>query len=108
MKPAADKMEEKINNTNFKEPMIEIINNVTANAENSYEKIKKLLIKQIFSTVRWRESMINMYKNGVRNFIEIGPGKVLTGMVKRTIQDANCFSINSIADIKNLTNELKR
>ena len=55
MKPAADKMEEKINNTNFKEPMIEIINNVTANAENSYEKIKKLLIKQIFSTVRWRK-----------------------------------------------------
>ena len=108
MKPAADQMEEKINNTNFKEPMIEIINNVTANAENSYEKIKKLLIKQIFSTVRWRESMINMHKNGVRNFIEIGPGKVLTGMVKRTIQDANCFSINSIADIKNLTNELKR
>ena len=52
--------------------------------------------------------MINMHKNGVRNFIEIGPGKVLTGMVKRTIQDANCFSINSIADIKNLTNELKR
>ena len=50
----------------------------------------------------------NMSKEKVRNFIEIGPGKVLTGMVKRTIKDANCFSINSIADIKNLQNEFKK
>ena len=45
---------------------------------------------------------------GVKNFIEIGPGKVLTGMIKRTIKDANCFSINTIADIKNLENEFKK
>ena len=49
-----------------------------------------------------------MSKSNVSNFIEIGPGKVLTGMVKRTIKGANCFSINSIADIKNLQNELKK
>ena len=49
-----------------------------------------------------------MSKEKVRNFIEIGPGKVLTGMVKRTIEDVNCFSINSIADIKNLLNEFKK
>ena len=49
-----------------------------------------------------------MSKAGVKNFIEIGPGKVLSGMVKRTIKDVNCFSINSIADIKNLKNEFKR
>ena len=48
-----------------------------------------------------------MSKAKVKNFIEIGPGKVLTGMVKRTIKDANSFSINSIADIKNLDNEFK-
>ena len=47
------------------------------------------------------ESLINMSKNGVKIFVEIGPGKALTGMVKRTIKNANCFSINSIADIKN-------
>ena len=46
--------------------------------------------------------MINIYDNGVKNFIEIGPGKVLSGMVKRTLKEANCFSINSITDIKNL------
>ena len=49
-----------------------------------------------------------MSEAGVKNFIEIGPGKVLSGMVKRTIKDVNCFSINSIADIKNLKNEFKR
>ena len=71
-------------------------------------KIKKLLIEQICSTVRWRETIIKMSKEGVNNFIEIGPGKVLSGMVKRTIKNANCFSINSIADIKNLINEFKK
>ena len=54
-----------------------------------------------------RESIIFMSKMGEKNFIEIGPGKALTGMVKRTIDNANCFSINSITDIKNLLNEFK-
>ena len=49
-----------------------------------------------------------MSKKGVKNFIEIGPGKVLTGMVKRTIKNVNCFSINSITDIENLLNEFKK
>ena len=106
MKPAADNMKEKINNTNFNKPKIAIISNVTAVPEEEIIKIKKLLIDQIFSTVRWRESLIYMNKQGVNNFIEIGPGKVLTGMVKRTIKEANCFSINSIADIKNLNDRI--
>ena len=85
-----------------------IINNVTAKPEINPNVIKKLLIDQIFSTVKWRESLIHMSESGVKNFIEIGPGKALTGMVKRTIKDANCFSINSITDIKNLINEFKK
>ena len=108
MKPAADKMKSKINNTKFKTPSFKIINNVTASPENNVENIKKLLIEQIFSTVRWRETLISMSNNGVKNFIEIGPGKVLTGMVKRTLKDVKTFSINSITDIKNLSNELKK
>ena len=108
MKSAADIMKNKINNIQFKDPNFEIINNVTAKAETSSDKIKKLLIDQIFSTVKWRESLLNMSNLGVKNFIEIGPGKALTGMVKRTIKDANCFSINSITDIKNLINEFKK
>ena len=108
MSPAAEKMQEKIMNINFEKPSFEIINNVNANVETDPESIKKLLIQQIYSTVKWRESLINMSKLGIRNFFEIGPGKALTGMVKRTIKNSNCFSINSIADIKNIENEFKK
>jgi len=108
MKSAAEKMKDKINNTKFNSPSFNIINNVTAEAEANPDDIKNLLIKQIFSTVRWRESIIKMSEAGVTKFAEIGPGKVLGGMVKRTIKNANCFSINTIADIKNLENEFKK
>ena len=81
---------------------------MTANIEKDPLNIKNLLIDQIISTVRWRESIINMSKNNIKNYIEIGPGKVLTGMVKRTIKEANSFSINSIADIKNLNDKFKK
>ena len=86
MRPAAEKMQEKIYKTKFINPKFKIINNVTAAPEIEFEIIKKLLVEQIFSTVRWRESIINMSKLGIENFIEIGPGKVLTGMIKRTSQ----------------------
>ena len=108
MKPASEYMTNKINNAEFKIPKYEIISNVTADPITDPEIIKKFLIKQIYSSVKWRDSILRMSKEKVRNFIEIGPGKVLTGMVKRTIKDANCFSINSIADIKNLQNEFKK
>tara|TARA_B100000123_G_scaffold236382_1_gene187658 strand:- start:294 stop:605 length:312 start_codon:yes stop_codon:yes gene_type:complete len=100
MKPASESMASKINATSFKKPIFKIICNVTAKPENDVENIKRLLIDQIFSTVRWRESILYMSKEKITDFIEIGPGKVLSGMVKRTIKDINCFSINSIDDIK--------
>ena len=106
MGKAAKTMEDKIDKTIFKKPLFKIVNNVTATPENNPEKIKKLLIEQISSTVRWRESIIRMSEEEVKNFIEIGPGKALTGMAKRTIEKVNCFSINSIDDIKKLKNEL--
>ena len=105
MKSAANKMSDKIKNTNFRSPTHSILSNVTAKIEKNPENIKNLLIDQIFSTVKWRETIINISNEGVSNFVEIGPGKVLTGMVKRTVKNVNCFSINSIDDIKNLKNE---
>jgi [acyl-carrier-protein] S-malonyltransferase len=108
MKPAAEIMKNKINKVKFEDPIFEIINNVTSRAEKNSNTIKNLLINQIYSTVKWRESLINMEKAGVKNFIEVGPGKALIGMVKRTIKNSNCFSINSIADIKNIENEFKK
>ena len=108
MKPAAEIMKKKIDKVKFYDPIFEIINNVTARVEKNSNTIKDLLINQIYSTVRWRESLLNMENDGVKNFIEIGPGKALIGMVKRTIKNSNCFSINSIADIKNIENEFKK
>ena len=108
MKPAADQMSDKIKNTRFNNPSIQIVNNVTAKPETDSNEIKKLLIDQIFSTVKWRESIIFMSEMGEQNFVEIGPGKALSGMVKRTLKNSNCFSINSITDMKNFINESKK
>ena len=108
MKPAADKMNDKIMGTKFNNPSIQIVNNVTGKAEIDSNKIKKLLVEQIYSTVKWRESIIFMSEMGEKNFVEIGPGKALTGMVKRTLKNSNCFSINSITDMKNFINEFKK
>ena len=108
MSPAAIKMKDKINSVNFKKPIFDIVCNVTSKSENNPEDIKRLLVEQICSTVRWRESIINMSKENVTNFIEIGPGKVLSGMVKRTVKNINCFSINSRDDMKKTIDEFKK
>ena len=102
MKSAAEKMKDKILKTNFKKPNKEIISNVTARPVSDTEIIKKLLIDQISSKVRWRESLLYMVENGVNEFIEIGPGKVLSGLAKRISGNINVKSINTIEDIKSL------
>ena len=107
MQPAAKVMKEKINNVKFIKPSINVISNVTAKPESDPENIKQKLVEQIYSTVKWRDTIINMYNENIKEFIEIGPGKVLTGMVSRTIKGVNSFSINSIADIKKLDDRFK-
>jgi len=101
MENAEKKMSQKIAELIFKDPKPSIISNVTAKAENKASKIKELLIKQITSRVNWRKSIEYMINNGVNEFIEIGPGKVLTGLVRRINRDVNVFNINSIDDITN-------
>ena len=88
--------------TTFKNPKIGLVNNVTAKEVNDSEEIKNLLVKQIVSKVRWRESVLYMIDNGVNEFIEIGPGKVLSGLVKRISDKVSSKSINTIEEIKNL------
>ena len=95
MKKASDKMSLKITKTNFTIPNPSMISNVNAKEENDPNKIKNLLIEQIISKVQWRESIEYILKQKVFNFLEIGPGKVLSGLVKR---------INKKTNIKNLTN----
>ena len=101
MKKAAEKMKDKIENTNFLIPKPSIISNVTAKEEFDVNKIKPLLIDQIVSKVRWRESVSYMIKEGISDFIEIGPGKVLSGLVKKINKDVKISNFNSIEDIKN-------
>jgi len=102
MDKATSIMRDKINNTNFEKPKNVIISNVTGSETQEIEKIKDLLIKQIESPVRWRESVIYMIKNGVSNFVEIGPGKVLSSLVKRIDKTININTINKLEDIKNI------
>ena len=102
MKSAAEKMKDKILKTNFEKPNKEIISNVTARPVVDTGVIKKLLIDQISSKVRWRESLLYMVENGINEFIEIGPGKVLSGLAKRISGNIKVKSINTIEDIKSL------
>ena len=99
MKKASANMKNKIENTDFLKPKPSIISNVTAKEENDITKIKPLLVDQITSRVRWRESVDYMIKNGVTDFIEIGPGKVLSGLVKKINKDVKVSNIDSINDI---------
>ena len=105
MNSAAIEMKKKIDKINFRQPDYEIISNVTSLPTNNPDDIKDLLVQQIYSKVRWRESMLFIGDKKINDFIEIGPGKVLTGLVKRILPNSNSFSINSIDDIKNLNYE---
>ena len=100
MKNAAENMKSKIKNVDFLKPNPSIISNVTAKDENDVNKIKSLLVDQITSRVRWRESADYMIKEGVTDFLEIGPGKVLSGLVKKINKDVKISNINSVNDIK--------
>ena len=97
---AASLMKDKIKNTNFIKPRPNIISNVTAKEEDDINKIKTLLVDQITSKVRWRESINYMIKEGVTEFVEIGPGKVLSNLIKKINNDIKVLNINSIMDIK--------
>ena len=102
MNNATKIMTEELNKLNFKNGQNKLISNVTANEIKDPDELKNLLIKQIENRVRWRESVINMIENDVDHFIEIGPGKVLSGLVKRINRDVKIDTINSQSDIEGL------
>ena len=102
MSKATFHMKDKILNAKFKKPKNIIISNVTGSETQEIDEIKKLLIQQIESPVRWRESVVYMIKNGVTNFIEIGPGKVLSGLIKRIDKTVKINTINKFEDISEI------
>jgi len=102
MKKATEIMKKELNNVKFIDANKTLISNVTAEEISNKDILKKLLIDQIENRVRWRESVINMINNGVNHFVEIGPGKVLSGLVKRINKDVNIDTINTESDIREL------
>ncbi len=102
MKPATEIMSKKIEEINFLVPQNKIVSNVTAVPSDNPDRIKNLLIDQIEKPVRWRESIINMINLGSKKFIEIGPGKVLSGLVKRIDRNLELIQVNNIDDLKNI------
>ena len=102
MNKATEIMKNEIEKVNFIDSNKTLISNVTANEILDKEELKKLLVDQIENRVRWRESVINMINKGVTQFIEIGPGKVLSGLVKRINKDVKISTINNVEDIKNI------
>ena len=102
MNNATQIMKEEIEKKNFQDSKKILISNVTANEISNKEELKRLLIEQIEKRVRWRESVINMINHGVSHFIEIGPGKVLSGLVKRINKNVKIDTINNESDIKQL------
>ena len=102
MNKATEIMRNEIQKLNFQDSKIKLISNVTAKEILNKEELKTLLIDQIENRVRWRESVNHMIDNEVNHFIEIGPGKVLTGLIKRIDKNVKTNTINTESDIKNL------
>jgi len=102
MKKATEIMKNEIDKLNFQDSSNLLVSNVTAQKIANKEDLKSLLIKQIENRVRWRESVLNMINDGVDHFIEIGPGKVLSGLVKRINKNVKINTINNESDIKDL------
>jgi len=102
MNKATNIMKSEIEKLNFLSSKKNLISNVTGEIMNETSEIKNLLIQQIESKVRWRESIKYMIENGTKDFIEIGPGKVLSGLVKRIDRGVKVSAINTEEDINNL------
>ena len=100
MNNATKVMKEEIEKLNFNEPENVLISNVTGKEITDLIELKDLLVRQIESRVRWRESVLLMINKGVNHFIEIGPGKVLSGLIKRIDRNVKVSAINSEEDIK--------
>ncbi len=96
MAPAADAMQEALDNVEIKSPNVPLVANVTASVVSDTEKIKQLLVEQVTGTVRWRESVLYMKENGVSELIELGAGKVLSGLTRRIDRELSSKSIGTV------------
>ena len=106
LQPAADAMQEALASVAMDEPLIPLIANVTAEPVTDSEEIRRLLVEQVTATVRWRESVLTMKNLGVTTLVELGGGKVLTGMVRRIDRELTGISIEDPDDIEAMLSKL--
>ncbi|MEE4012440.1 ACP S-malonyltransferase [Roseibium sp. FZY0029] len=106
MGPAAEKMAEALANAEIRSPAVPLVANVLARPITDANEIRDRLVQQVTGTVRWRESITWLAENGVDTFVEIGTGKVLTGMVKRIAKEATGIAVNSPEDIDSLMEKI--
>lgn len=99
MAPAASRLEEALKSVTIHDPVVPLISNVTASTMETAEEIRNLLVEQITSMVRWRESVIHMIEDGVHTFVEVGGGKVLSGLVRRIDKSLSAISVGTPADV---------
>ena len=96
MEPARVELAEAINNTTFKQPICPVYQNVNAQSVTNPDVIKSNLIKQLTSPVRWTQTVQNMIADGAKTFVEVGPGTVLQGLIKKVKKDADAYSAQVI------------
>ena len=100
MQPAAEAMAEALANAAIAPPAVPIYANVTASPTSAPAEIRRLLVEQVTGRVRWRESVTAMFDAGAARFVEVGAGKVLSGMIKRIAPDAEALALNEPADLE--------
>ncbi len=106
MAPAAEAMTGALADTAFNVPSVLVVPNVIAEAEQSPEQLRNLLVKQITGTVRWRESVLYMGQSGVSDMVEMGAGKVLSGLARRINRDIKCEAVGTVEQIEALIERL--
>jgi [acyl-carrier-protein] S-malonyltransferase len=99
MKPAADKLAVALESITFNAPAVPVINNVDVKAETDAAAIRHALVRQLYSPVRWTESVEAMAAQGVTQLLEMGPGKVLTGLTKRIVDSLTAAAVNDTASL---------
>lgn len=105
MKPIAEKFEKYVNNSNVNDAGIPVITNVDARATIDKAEFSSKMVKQIYSSVYWKQTINDMVDQGVDTFIEIGPGKVLSGMIKKICKTANVYNVSDVESLEKTLSE---
>lgn len=100
MKPAAEKLAAALQNIELNQPLVPVINNVDVAVESNAEAIRNALVRQLYSPVRWTETVEKMAQDGITTLYEIGPNKVLTGLTSRIVKELSAQAVNDVASLE--------